>query len=150
MPLPDFNVLGDLPEGIHQASLEEALTRFGYGTAQRRLVTARLKHVYELVQRTDKLVRCVIFGSYVTAKPAPNDVDIILIMRDDFQEQDYTAELLPILDHLRAQRELGVSVFWTRPGALLLETVDEFLAHWQVKRDLSRRGIVEIVVEATK
>ena len=71
MPLPDFNVLGDLPEGIYQASLEEVLARFGYGTAQRRLVTARLKRVYELVQRTDKLARCVIFGSYVTAKPAP-------------------------------------------------------------------------------
>ena len=72
----------------------------------------------------------------------------ILIMRDDFREPDYTEELLPVLDHLRAQRELGASVFWTRVGAVLLETVDEFVAHWQVKRDLSRRGIVEVVSEA--
>ena len=75
-------------------------------------------------------------------------VSQILIMRDDFREPDYTEELLPVLDHLRAQRELGASVFWTRAGAVLLETVDEFVAHWQVKRDLSRRGIVEIVSEA--
>ena len=135
--------------GSNRASFEEVLTRFGYGTAQRRLVTSRLNRVYELVRRTGKLERCIIFGSYVTANPDPNHVDIILIMRDDFREQDYTAEVLPVFDHLRAQRELGVSVFWTRPGALLLETVDEFLAHWQVKRDLTRRGIVEIVEEAT-
>lgn len=150
MPLPDFNVLDDLPEGIHRASFDEVLTRFGHGTAQRHLVTDRLKHVYELVQRTGKLARFIIFGSYVTAKPAPNDVDIILIMQDDFHEQDYTVEVLPVFDHVRAQRELGASIFWTRPGALLLETVDEFLAHWQVKRDLSRRGIVEIALEVTQ
>jgi hypothetical protein len=28
---------------------------------------------------------------------------------------------------------------------MFLETMDEFLAHWQIKRDLTRRGIVEIV-----
>lgn len=148
MPLPDFNTLGDLPEGIYHASFEEVLKRFGNGTTQRRVVTARLVRVYELVRRTGKLERFIIFGSYITAKPDPNDVDIILSMGDDFREQDYTAELLQVFDHPRAQRELGVSVFWTRPGALLLETVDEFLAHWQVKRDLSRHGIVEVSVEA--
>lgn len=134
---------------IYRASLEEVSTRFGRGTAQRRLVTGRLEYVYELVRRTGKPERFINFGSYVTSKAEPNDVDIILIMRDDFQEQDYTAEVIPVLDHLRAQRELGVSVFRTRPGALPLETVDEFLEHWQVKRDLGRRGIVEIVVELT-
>jgi len=30
---------------------------------------------------------------------------------------------------------------------MLLETVDEFIAYWQIKRDLSRHGIVEIVSE---
>ena len=71
-------------------------------------------------------------------------------MRDDFQEQDYTDEVLPVLNHLRSQRELGASVFWTRPGAVLLETVDEFVAYWQVTRQLGRRGIIEVVAEATE
>lgn len=29
---------------------------------------------------------------------------------------------------------------------LLIETVDEFVAHWQVKRDRTRRGIVEVKI----
>jgi hypothetical protein len=30
---------------------------------------------------------------------------------------------------------------------VLLETVDEFVAHWQLKRDGSRRGIIEVIME---
>jgi len=150
MPLPEFDSHGDLPIGVHRASLGEVLLRFGHDTPQRQLVTARLLRVHELASRTGKLERFIIFGSYVTAKPDPKDVDIILVMRDDFQEQDYTDEMLPVLDHLRSQRELGASVFWTRPGAVLLETVDEFVAYWQVTRELGRRGIIEVVSEATE
>jgi hypothetical protein len=150
MPLPEFDSHGDLPIGVHRASLAEVRARFGHGTPQRQLVTARLLHVHELASGTGKLERFIIFGSYVTAKPDPNDVDIILVMRDDFQEPDYTDEVLPVLNHLRSQRELGASVFWTRPGAVLLETVDEFVAYWQVTRQLGRRGIIEVVAEATE
>src|SRR5206468_9439117 len=84
MPLPEFDSHGDLPIGVHRASLDEVLARFGHGTPQRQLVTARLLHVHELASGTGKLERFIIFGSYVTAKPDPNDVDIILVMRDDF------------------------------------------------------------------
>jgi len=150
MPLPPFNAHGDLPEGIYQATLQEVIERFGDASPQRELVTARLIRVYEIAQHTGKLQRFVIFGSYATANPAPNDVDIILVMRDDFTEQDFTEEALQIFDHLRAQHEMGASIFWTRPGAVLLETVDEFVAHWQIKRDHSQRGIVEIISEKTE
>ncbi|MCI0388550.1 MAG: hypothetical protein MOB07_07260 [Acidobacteria bacterium] len=150
MPLPEFNSLGDLPEGVHRTTFDEALARFGQGSLQRQRVTARLNRVYELAQKTGKLERFVIFGSYVTAKSDPNDVDIILVMRDDFREQDYSEETLPVFNHLRAQRELGASVFWIRADMVLLETVDQFVAHWQVKRDLTRRGIVEIILEVSE
>jgi hypothetical protein len=87
MLLPEFNKLGDLPEGIHKASFAEVLEYFGKGAPQRQLVTERLKCIYSLAQATGKLERFVIFGSYITAKPEPNDVDIILVMSDDFAEQ---------------------------------------------------------------
>jgi len=34
-----------------------------------------------------------------------------------------------------------------RPAFLLGETVDDFIAHWQITRAMSRRGIVEVVAE---
>jgi hypothetical protein len=79
MPLPEFNSLGDLPEGVHRATFDETLARFGQESLQRQFVTARLSRIYELARRTGSLERFVIFGSYVTAKPDPNDVDIILV-----------------------------------------------------------------------
>jgi len=70
MPLPAFDEHGDWPVGVHQATLDEVLTRFGHGTPQRQLITTQLVRIYELVRATGKLLRFVIFGSYVTAKPA--------------------------------------------------------------------------------
>src|SRR5437016_914719 len=145
MPLPEFDSHGDLPIGVHRASLDEVRARFGHGTPQRRLVTARLLRVYELASGTGKLERFIIFGSYVTAKPNPNDVDIILVMRDDFRQQECSVEAEPLFDHLRAQKEFGASVFAIRRFQILLETVDSFVAHWQIKRDKSHRGIVEVI-----
>ncbi len=145
MPLPELDSHGDLPMGIHQASLDEVIARFGHGTPQRRLVTTRLLRVLKLAEGTGKLERCIIFGSYVTAEPNPNDVDIILIMRDDFRQQECSVEAEPLFDHLRAQREFGASVFAIRPLHILLETVDSFILHWQIKRDKSQRGIVELL-----
>jgi hypothetical protein len=147
MPLPASDSRGDLPEGVHKASLDEMVTRFGHGTSQRHLMPARLRRIYELARDTGKLERFVIFGSYVTAKLEPNDVDIILVVRDDFREQDYDPEVFPMFDHRRAQRELGASIFVIRPAFLFGETVDDFIAYWQITRDMSRRGIVEVLVE---
>jgi predicted nucleotidyltransferase len=148
MALPEFDSHGDLPEGVHQASLDEVLARFGQGARERQLVTESLKRIYQLACETGKLERFVIFGSYVTAKPEPNDVDIILVMRDDFTERDYDATVFPMFDHLRVQQQLGASLFVIRPAFIFGESVDEFIAHWQIKRDLSRHGIVEVTPEA--
>jgi predicted nucleotidyltransferase len=142
---PEFDSQGNLPAGVHRASLDEVIARFGHGTSQRQLVTKRLIRVYELANNTSKLKRFIIFGSYVTAKADPNDVDIILIMHDDFTQQECAVEARPLFDHLRAQQEFGASVFAIRPSQILLETVDSFITHWQIRRDNGRRGIVEVI-----
>ena len=147
MPLPAFDSRGDLPAGVHQATRAEVIERFGHGTRQRELVTARLVHIYELAQRTGKLLRFVIFGSYVTTKPEPNDVDIILVMADNFEVAECDEQTEPLFDHLRAQQVFGASVFSVRPSTALLVSVDEFIAYWQLKRDQSRHGIVEVILE---
>jgi hypothetical protein len=46
--------------------------------------------------------------------------------------------------HRQAEATLGASVFWVRPSMPFLETLEEFILHWQVKRDQTPRGIVEV------
>ena len=79
---PEFNDNGDLPAGIHQATLAEVLQHFGTGTIQRRLVAQRLARIYKLAKSTRQVARFVVFGSFVTAKPDPGDVDIFMLMEN--------------------------------------------------------------------
>jgi hypothetical protein len=147
MPLPEFNAVGDLPIGIHKVTLEEVLLRFSSETGQRGLVTRRLLHVYNLARRTGYLERFVIFGSYITNKTEPNYADVILIMKDAFNVETCPVEFLALFDHAVGQVRYGVSIFWTRPSALIRETIDEYISYWQIKRDKTLRGIVEVIEE---
>ena len=144
MPLPDFNQFGDLPAGIHDASLGEIEQRFGGDSVQRKQVTQRLRRIYDLALATGGLDRLLVFGSYVSDTPVPNDVDVILVMHDDFKLSSCSEDSIALFDHERADAELGASVFWVRPEMLMGESIATFLEHWQVKRDGALRGIVQV------
>ncbi len=144
MPLPNLNHEGELPEGIHQATIDEVIAQFGSGTEQRIIVTERLKRIYQLTKETGHLQQLLIFGSYITAKSNPNDIDIVIIFDDDFDIAACSEDVKKLLSHQQAATEFGASVFWIRPSLLFLETIDEFIAGWQVKRDGTRRGIIEV------
>jgi len=51
-----------------------------------------------------------------------------------------------LFDHALAQARYGASIFWVRPGMLIEEDIEEFITYWQIKRDSSKRGIVEVVL----
>ena len=84
MPLPEFNETGDLPTGVHESSLAEIVARFGTGSDRRKLVARRLERIYQIASQTGHSARFVVFGSFVTDKHEPNDVDVFMIMGDNF------------------------------------------------------------------
>jgi hypothetical protein len=148
MPLPDFNVDGDLPPGVYPVTLAEALARFGGGSAQRRVVADRLVRLYQLATSTGCVARFVVFGSFVTAKPDPRDVDVVLIMEDRFDVSAVFGDVAAVFSHSDADAQLGASVFWaTRSGAFGGEQA--MVEYWQVRRGGGQRGILEISPEAT-
>lgn len=104
-----------------------------------------MKHIYELAQHTDKLQRFIIFGSYVTTKSAPNDVDIILIMDNSFHLEECSLNTRGLFEHAIAQARFGASIFWIRPALLVGLSLEEFIDNWQIKRDGTKRGIVEVI-----
>ena len=129
---------------MHPASLQEVLVQFGQATRQRKLVGMRLKRVYELAAATGHLKRFIVFGSFVTAKPEPNDVDVFLVMHDTFALNQVTGEARLVFDHPAAQAHFGASIFWLRQLAAL-PNEEEAVLGWQLKRDGTRRGIVEVM-----
>jgi hypothetical protein len=75
--LPQLNENGDLPPGVHAAGWTEIGQRFGTGSSTRVRAMAALKHLHELAVRTGALRSFYVFGSFVSAAPAPRDVDLI-------------------------------------------------------------------------
>ena len=144
MPWPAVNELGDLPIGIYRAMLAEVIAHFGHGTTQRVTITARLERIYALAHRTGAVQRFIIFGSYVTAEPNPRDVDIFLVMQGGFQPREAPPEAQLLFRHGTAQREWGASIFGVNAETSLADTEDVIIG-WQTRRDLQRRGIVEVV-----
>jgi len=144
--LPALNDEGELPLGVHRATMPEVLERFGQGSPQRRTVADRLQRLRGLATATGQLARFVVFGSFVTAKCEPNDVDIVMLMEDSFDLASVSGESALIFQHLEADARFGASIFWTRRSSAIggERSMIEF---WQIRREDGQRGIVEIVTE---
>jgi hypothetical protein len=142
--IPPFTDEGELPVGVHRATLDEVLARFGVGSARRCAVGGRLERIVRTAHGTGHLHRLIIFGSFATEKPEPNDVDVFLLMDDDFDVAHLSGEAKLLFDHAAADAHFGASVFWMRRMAAW-EGEQATVEYWQVKRGGEQRGIIEIV-----
>jgi len=100
LPLTDE---GELPAGVHLASLSEVRARFGLGSARRKTLILRLERIHRVARATGHLARFVVFGSFVTGKPEPQDVDLFLVMADAFDASELTGDTRPV-GHSRDHR----------------------------------------------
>jgi predicted nucleotidyltransferase len=66
----------------------------------------------ELAAINGKLRRAFVWGSFVTAKPAPKDVDILLVMDEDFEVDSISAPAQAVFDSVHAKLLFESDVFW--------------------------------------
>lgn len=144
MALPEFTETGDLPQGVHPAPLPDVIDRFGKATPRRKIIAQRLERIYRLAAATGHLARFIVFGSFVTDKPEPNDVDLFMLMHDTFDLSHVAGEGRLLFEHPAAQDHFGASIFWVRRMAAL-GGEEATVQYWQIKRDGTQRGIVEII-----
>lgn len=147
MTLPTKNELGELPAGVHRTTLTELLDDFGQQTPRRQVIGERLRRVLRLAMQTGHVARTIVFGSFVSAKPEPNDVDVFFVMEDTFALDHVAGEARLIFDNAFAQAHFGASVFWVRRCACFPDEA-EMVSGWGLKRDGNYRGIVEILMES--
>ena len=107
MGLPPFDQSGNLPRGIHRASIEEIVDRFGHGSPEREVEIRELVDFIAWAKRNG-FWRLILNGSFVTEKRDPNDVDVVLLLPQDerLQEKMFEGELTwPFLQILVAADE---------------------------------------------
>ena len=97
VPLPELDADGALPPGIHVATWEEVVARFG-GTAHRaELLAGLLDVLHDLQQAVCRLI--YLDGSFVTDKDVPGDYDLCWEM-----DNVDLSKLPPVLLDLRPPR----------------------------------------------
>ena len=144
LPLPLPN--GYLPIGVHAATLNEIVTRFGTHTPRRLALASRLRELLDLARATGRLRRAFIWGSFVTDKPFPGDLDVFLLMQEGFDGEltNLPPEQRGVFDHTRARLLFEADVFWATE-AIGAEELASWLDVYQLSRDIIQRGIVEVL-----
>ena len=142
--IPSFEVgTGLLPAGIHEATWEELVARFGW-TPRRLALLAGLKAALDAL-RTAGCRRAYINGSFVTAKAEPGDFDACW-ETEGVDPERLDPVLLMFEDGRRAQKaRFGGEMFpadWPADAAGA-----SFLRFFQRDRTDRPKGIVALTLE---
>ena len=143
MSVPEFNEDGNLSEGIHLIDEVEFLQHFATGSARREWLGERLQELFALAKLTGKLERIFVWGSFVSVKESPNDIDLLLIMSSDFQLETSPESCKILFDYIRARMRFSADVFWAK-SSIGEGTLNLWLDTYQTTKDFKRRGIVEV------
>jgi hypothetical protein len=144
--IPAPNTIGELPPGMHTATLAEVEAVF--------VTTPRRRDLFEGLRRAVQNLsaagvrRVFIDGSFVTTKADPNDIDGCWEWTEDVHLDQLDPVFLDFTQGRRAMREqYGVDFFlatWVEAGSGLT-----FLDFFQRNRADDPKGIVQLDLEET-
>lgn len=92
MSLPEWNADGRMSPGIHAASFAEVAARFGTGSNVRRGLLILLRELVAAAGSYPTLKRILLWGSFVTDKPEPGDLDYSVVVAYTHSKTQIAAE----------------------------------------------------------
>jgi hypothetical protein len=146
VPLPDFGADGYLPPGIHAASFAEVQARFGVGSEARERQIGLLQQVVEAAKSYPTIKRILVWGSFVTAKREPNDLDYSVIVSVTHDLVQIAPEHRRFLAPLEARQFYGVDKNYLIIQDYPLEDYIDHVDFLCRTRRRQPRGIIEISV----
>ncbi len=83
--IPHLTDFGYLPEGIHDCDLTELEKRFGsfLVSDHRPRLFEKLAELVKETTSTGLVLEIIVNGSFVTEKDAPNDIDLIIVLKPE-------------------------------------------------------------------
>ena len=145
MFLPDFDDEGFLPQGIYAATLQDVIERYGQSSEVRKRLSNLLQQVVETAVNYSTIKRILVWGSFVTAKSEPNDLDYSIVVSVEHRRANITENhyryFVPAFARQFYGTDTGYLLIRDFPIENYMEQLD-FLCH-------TRRGtcgIVEISV----
>ena len=146
MAIPGLDPNGFLPVGVHHCTLAEIQARFG--TFQESDWRPRLfekLHALIAEARAARFARALLIdGSFVTAKPAPNDIDLVLVLP---RAHDLRADLPPaqynLVSKRRVQKRHGFDMVTVRENTVEYDEAVAFFQQVRGQRAL-RKGLLRL------
>ena len=146
MTIPALNEHGWLPEGVYECTLEEAAARFGgFQQSDRRpRLWARFVAFVREAQACGLIDALVVDGSFISAAPVPNDIDLILVVSAHYDlSVDFQPSAYNVLSKRRVRQRFGFDVLVARADSEEYRCYEEFFQ--QVRLEPGRKkGIVRI------
>ena len=146
MAIPPLNEYGWLSEGIHNCTLEEAAKQFGMfqGSDRRPLLWAKFVEFVREAKACGLIDAILMDGSFVTAEPTPNDIDLILVVSAnhdfsvDFQSSEYN-----VLSKRRVNQRFGFDLLVARVDSEEYRRYVEFFQQVRLE-PMRKKGILRI------
>jgi hypothetical protein len=146
MPIPQLNANGLLPVGIHDATLDEIRQRFGsfQGSDRRMRLFANFEQLVMQLRKSSRFSAIIVDGSFVTAKPVPEDIDVIVVLQ---RGRDWTADPGPsdyaLVSRSALRRRFGFDAFLAAEGGADYERYVEFFGRLRETSSI-RKGMLRI------
>ena len=142
-----LNNAGLLPPGVHDMSLEEVGTLFGsfQQNDQRPRLFAKLEELV-LEAKVVGFVRFLIIdGSFVTSKPAPGDIDLIIVVEPGILDQrEWAPREYNLLSRNRLRRRYPFDFFVVPLVSTAYNHYLDFFSKVKNNPGEDRKGVVRV------
>lgn len=146
VPIPHLRETGLLPEGLHDATLEEVAACFGgfQDSDRRPRLWVEFSAFYREAKASGIIELLLLDGSFVTAKAVPNDIDVVVVV---FATHDFSADLPPrqynILAQRQVRRRFGLDIVVVKNGTDNLAQAVAFFTQVRQQPDV-RKGLLRL------
>ena len=148
MPIPVLNTDGLLPTGIHDCSLSEVRARFGnfQGSDVRQRLFTRLEELAAVMTRSGMFEALLLDGSFITAKSAPNDIDLVAVLRPGHNfERDLPMSEYALVSRTLLRRRFGFDIIVAERESQLYRTYVEFFSRVRENPE-ARKGLLRLTL----
>lgn len=125
------------------ASVLEIQTRFGTSTPRRQFLFQQLQNLFNRLRVIGGVKQVFLFGSFVTGKASPNDIDLFLVMNGAFSTANLSGQDLDVFQHDLCRIRFYADVFWVTE-AVGADRIEDLLDVFSRDRDGRAQPIIEV------
>lgn len=139
--IPQIDSQGFLPQGLHDTSIQEIRSVLGFNPHRNSLIDG-LDNFVHIWNASGFVDYAVIDGSFVTSKPEPGDIDMLLIPTDGAIESNNFGDLLQSCsyDYKFTKKEFGCHAF----VVFGREQIEDWIGYFSIDKQGNVRGLLRL------